>query len=113
MIVVVEDNVDIANLWRMSLGIDNDVVVLHDGLQAMEYRGWGEVTAVILDVQLGANSPSGLDVMNFLHANYPHIKAVIVTATPLADLPEEVGVVVLQKPSSLSEIRTAIEGHHV
>jgi DNA-binding response OmpR family regulator len=105
-VVVVEDNVDLANLARIHLEqAGHEVVVLIGGRAAVDWAGWPGADAAVVDIHMP--EVDGIQVLAFLASRYPHLTLVVLTADVVAA--QRLEVFVVAKPWSANELLAAVE----
>lgn len=104
-IVIVEDDHDIALLWKLSFSArpGYECIVKRDVSSAIKEVDWASVGVAIVDMML-MGGETGDHLLRWLDATHPHVRTVLVTAMPLSHIPEDLRDRVMQKPSSVREI---------
>lgn len=109
-VLIVEDSEEIAYLIKQNFAASNVEVQTHtNNFQLLlEPEVWANIDAVLLDLMLPGIS--GWDIAEYLTAQHPHIRIVILSAAaPFNKPPKDVKVhASLSKPSSYRDIALAL-----
>jgi CheY-like chemotaxis protein len=108
-ILIVEDDTELRNLYRMALtAVGYAVVAVEDGLDALEHIDNAIPDAIVLDLALPRLS--GADVRRELAAHHAtaNIPVIVVTGTDADDLDAKEFACVLRKPANINALITAV-----
>lgn len=110
VVVIVEDNRDIAELQALALTgvVDSVQIVSQEFERILQPDIWQGATCAVLDLMLP--HIDGEDICRYLRVEFPHIRRVICTAKPLRHVPDlaELADVVLVKPFIVSDLIRAV-----
>jgi len=115
-ILVIDDNIDIANIVKTSLEIDGfDVSMFNDPHLALEHfkKNLAKFSVVISDVRMpGINGPELVAIIKDLR---PEIKVIFMTAFDMMDIKPEIEnydyeiAGIFQKPLSMKRLRKIVK----
>jgi DNA-binding NtrC family response regulator len=115
-ILVIDDNIDIANIVKTSLEIDGfNVSMFNDPYLALEYfkKDLEKFSVVISDVRMpGINGPELVAIIKDLR---PEIKVIFMTAFDMMDIKPEIEkydyeiAEIFQKPLSMRRLRKIVK----
>jgi len=115
-ILVIDDNIDIANIVKTSLEIDGfDVSMFNDPHLALEHfkKNLAKFSVVISDVRMpGINGPELVAIIKDLR---PEIKVIFMTAFDMMDIKPEIEnydyeiAEIFQKPLSMKRLRKIVK----
>lgn len=117
-VLLVEDEPDIARLASIVLPLTDDSleVIIYtrpeQRASLLTAEPWKDVDVAVIDLMMPATS--GAEILTYIHARFPNIRRVIVTASSsLALKYSHLAHVVLVKPVPVSELVDAIiHDHH-
>lgn len=112
VIVVVEDDADVALLLRWTVEKGGTPIMCRNFEQAKALDGWADYQVCLTDYGLGPGG-NGVDLVEWLARAHPHVKSVVVTANAYnarvdADARGLVDVPVLSKPFTWDDIHAAL-----
>lgn len=111
MIKVVEDEIDIAVLYKLTLQNEGHQVesITENFDRALQQETWLDVNVAILDLMLP--NYSGADILSFLKKHCPWVKVVVVTAALnlVTDTILSTADMVLSKPFRPLDLLVAVE----
>lgn len=111
-VVVVEDNPAINELYQLWLKDNYEVVIVGEHFeQVLVPDFWDGVDAAIIDLLL-SSTVTGVDVLDWLHENAPHVRKVVVSALVkvIEKVPHSVADARLVKPFHIDELHEALRG---
>jgi DNA-binding response OmpR family regulator len=112
---IIEDHPDIGELLRLELSMAGFAVEWrssHFG-DLLNAERWDGVQGAVFDLQLGDPDVTGGDIVLFVAEHAPHIRRVILSASPEADLTPELRAaahVVMDKPTGIGKLAEALRG---
>lgn len=115
LVRVVEDHPDIAELLRLELTHAGFTVDLRSDrfVDLLDASVWAGVDAGVFDLILGDATVDGGDLVLFVAEHAPHVRRIILTASPethLAPGVRDAADVVMGKPTGIGKLAEAIRG---